>query len=142
MKKILFIAAILCNTLAFAQADPTASPTDCTNAFFKGMLDEDAAPIEKVTAADFLIISFDGTIAEKDLVLQGVGGGFVLIETGVVSGLRVRTYGDNAAVVTGSWKAKGAIQGNNFDNEIIFGTTCIKTAGSWKMVSMQFTAPR
>ena len=142
MKKILFIAAVLCSTLAFAQEDPTTTPTDCTNAFFKGMLEEDTTPIEKVTAADFSIVSFDGTMAEKDLLLQGVSGGFVLIETGVVSGLRVRTYGDNAAVVTGNWKAKGAIQGNNFENEIIFGATCIKTAGSWKMVSMQFTAPR
>jgi len=142
MKKFLFAAAFLWSTLTFAQADPTATPTDCTNTFFKGMLDEDATLIGKVTADDFSIISFDGTMADKDLVLQGVSGGFVLIETANVSGLRVRTYAENTAVVVGSWKAKGAIQGNNFDNEIIFGAACIKIAGSWKMVSMQFTALR
>ncbi|TAF94693.1 MAG: nuclear transport factor 2 family protein [Runella slithyformis] len=139
MKKILFLAILLVNTALFAQTDPSATPTDCTNAFFKGMLDENGTIIEKVITDDFTIISYDGMMADKDLVLQGVNGGFVVIETATVEDLRVRTYGD-AAVVTGTWKAKGAIQGNTLSSQIVFSAMCVKVAGNWKMANMQFTA--
>jgi signal transduction histidine kinase len=140
MKRILFIIAFLFSFSAFSQAP--ATPTDCTNAFFKGMLDEDAALIEKNTASDFIIVSYDGMMAEKDLVIQGVSGGFVSIETGEVSGLQVRSYNDNTAVVTGTWKVKGSIQGNPLTGDIIFTAVCIKNANNWQMVNMQFTPAR
>lgn len=139
MKAFLFLTTLLFSTALFAQTDPSATPTDCTNAFFKGMLDENGTIIEKTTTDDFTIINYDGMLADKDLVLQGVNGGFVVIETATVENLRVRTYGD-AAVVTGTWKAKGAIQGNNLSNQIMFSAMCVKVAGNWKMASMQFTA--
>ena len=142
MKKFLVLFAFLFSTVAFAQTDPSSTPTDCTNAFFKGMLDEDATTIGKITTDDFAITSYDGMQADKDLMMQGVSGGFVMIETATVSGLRVRSYNDNAAIVTGMWKAKGAIQGTNFDNEIAFGAMCVKIAGNWRVANVQFTAMR
>lgn len=143
MKKTL-IFAILCliTTLSFGQSDPNASPTDCTNSFFKAMLDEDANLMGKVISNDFSIISFDGQAVDKDLITQALSGGFVIVETANVSGLNPRTYNDNAAVVSGTWSAKGSIQGTAFNNTVLFTAVCIKTAGSWQMVNMQFTPTR
>jgi Domain of unknown function (DUF4440) len=140
MKSVILAFTMLLSSLAFGQsADPTATPTDCTNSFFKAMLDEDAGLMSKVLAADFTITSFDGQLVDADLLGQAVNGGFVIIETGTTSRLRTRTYNDNAAIVTGNWRFKGAIQGNNLDTEITFGAVCVKIAGAWKMVNMQFT---
>jgi Domain of unknown function (DUF4440) len=139
MKKLFVLVFSLFSFTAFAQGDPTATPTDCTNAFFKAMLDEDGTLMGKVVAEDFSIISFNGQAVDKDLILQAVGGGYVVVETATVSSAHARTYNDNAAVVTGNWKAKGAIQGSGFDNEVVFTAVCVKAGGSWRIVNMQFT---
>ena len=142
MKKIVFFASLLLISAAsFAQTagDPTQNPTDCANAFFKSMLDEDAALMGKILADDFSIVSFDGASVDRDLILQALSGGYVATETGNTSATRTRTYNDNAAVVTCNWKAKGSIQGNAFDTEVAVGVVCVKLGGIWKISNVQFT---
>ena len=142
MKKLLLTTIIsLISVATFAQtpSDPTQNPTDCANAFFKSMLDEDAGLMRKVLADDFSIVSFDGASVDRDLILQALEGGYVATETGVTTAMRTRTYNDNAAVVTCNWKAKGSIQGNGFDTEVAVGVVCVKVGGTWKISNVQFT---
>lgn len=144
MKKIWMLAiAGLLSTGLFAQTtDPTQNPTDCSNAFFTAMLNEDATAVGKVTTDDFSLVNYDGQVVDKDLLIQAVGGGYVVIETSAVSAGRTRTYNDNAAIISGSWKSKGAVQGQNFDAESYFTVMCVKQNGGWKVASVQLTSIR
>jgi hypothetical protein len=141
---ITFVAGLLFSTATFAQqtADPTQDPTALGNAFFKAMLDEDGTTLGKLLASDFSIISFDGHKVDGDMLVQGVGGGFVVIETGVVSNAQTRQYNSDSAVMTGNWKVKGNIQGQALESDATFSVVSAKQGGSWKVVNVQFTPGR
>ena len=143
-----FVAALLLTTAAFAQqvtttatttTDPTQDPTAIGNAFFKAMLDEDGNSMGKLLASDFSITSFDGQSVDGDLLMQGVGGGYVVVETGVVSDARTRQYNTDTAVMTGMWKVKGNIQGQPLDANSAFSVVSTKQGSGWKIVNVQFT---
>lgn len=141
-----FVAALLLTTAAFAQqaatttaTDPTQDPTALSNAFFKAMLDEDGNAMGKLIASDFTIISFDGQSVDGDLLMQGVGGGYVVIETGVISDARTRQYNTDSAVTTGTWKVKGSIQGQPLNANAAFSVVSAKQGSGWKIVNVQFT---
>ena len=140
---VILCASLLFTTATFAQAtDPTQDPTALGNAFFKAMLDEDSKTLGTLLTSDFNLISFDGNSVEGDMLVQGVGGGFVVVETATVSGTRVRQYNSDAAVMNGTWKAKGNVQGTGFDNTVSFSLTCAKQGSAWKIANVQFTPMR
>ncbi|GAB4009063.1 hypothetical protein GCM10028808_16450 [Spirosoma migulaei] len=145
MKLVLpFITALLLSTATLAQqaTDPTQDPTALGNAFFKAMLDEDSKTLGSLVASDFSLVSFDGSTVDGDMLVQGVGGGFVVVDAATVSDTRTRQYNSDSAVMTGMWKAKGNVQGNGFDNSVSFSVVCAKQGGSWKIVNVQFTPTR
>ncbi len=142
MKLILSIVTCLMLTSAsYGQqaTDPAQDPTALGNAFFKAMLDEDGSAMTKLLASDFSITSFNGQAVDGDLLVQGVSGGYVVVESATVSGTQTRQYNSDAAVMTGTWKAKGNIQGQGFDNSVAFSLVSAKQGGSWKIVNVQFT---
>jgi len=140
--KLIFslFAALMLTTATFAQTatDPMQDPTALGNAFFKAMLDEDGT-INKYLTNDFSVISFDGQVVDGDLLAQAVGGGYVIIETGVVSDARTRQYNADAAVMTGNWKVKGSVQGQTLDNTSTIAVLMVKQNGAWKISNVQFT---
>ncbi|AUD02398.1 nuclear transport factor 2 family protein [Spirosoma pollinicola] len=145
MKRIsLVIIALLFTTATFAQQAATTSqdPTALGNAFFKALLDEDSKTLGNLISSDLDIISFDGQSVDGDLLVQGVGGGAVIIETGTVSDAVTRQYNSDSAVMTGTWKSKGNIQGQAFDNSVAFSVVSAKQGGTWKIVNVQFTPIR
>lgn len=135
---------MLFSTATFAQqtTDPTQDPTALGNAFFKSLLDEDGTTLGKLLASDFSIVSFDGTVYEGDLLMQGVSGGIFIVETATVSDTRTRQYNSDAAVMTGNWKVKGSLQGQAFETTVTFSAVSVKQNGAWKLVSVQFTPVR
>jgi ketosteroid isomerase-like protein len=135
------IISCLYATATFAQSatDPSQDPLILTNAFFKALLDEDSNAISKTMASDFSLVSVDGNLVDGALMVQGVGGGFIVIETAALSDTRTRQYNSDAAVVTGKWKAKGNVQGQPFDNIVTFSVVCVKQSSSWKITNVQFT---
>lgn len=140
-----FVAALLFTTTMFAQqtatttTDPAQDPTALGNAFFKAMLDEDGTSMGKLLAPDFSIVGFDGQSADGDLLMQGVSGGYVVVETGVISDARTRQYNSDAAVMTGTWKVKGNIQGQPLDTSAAFSVVSAKQGSGWKIVNVQLT---
>lgn len=145
MKSLIsFATALLLTTAAFAQqittvTDPTQDPTAIGNAFFKAMLDEDGTSMGKLLASDFSITSFDGQAVDGGMLMQGVSGGYVTIATGVVSDARTRQYNTDSAVMTGTWKVKGAVQGQPLDANASFSVVSAKQGSGWKIVNVQFT---
>lgn len=142
MKTLLALLIVyLCVTTTFAQSatDPSQDPLILTNAFFNALLDEDSKAIGRTMSSDFSLVSFDGNLVDGDLLIQGVGGGSIVIETAAISGTRTRQYNSDAAVVTGKWKAKGNVQGEPFDNSVTFSVVCIRQGEAWKITNAQFT---
>jgi hypothetical protein len=136
-----FVVALLLTTVTFAQqsANSTSDPAALGNAFFKAMLDEDGTTLGKLLASDFRLTSFDGQTIEGEQLMQAVSGGYVVIETGVVSNSQTRQYNSNSAVTTGNWKMKGAVQGQPLDANAAFSVVSTKQGNDWKIVNLQFT---
>ena len=120
--KSIYYAACLCAAATFARSatDPGHDPIILTNAFFNALLDEDSNTIGKIMSSDFSLIRFDGNLINGELMIQGVGGGFIVIATAAITDTRHRQYNSDAAVVTGKWKAKGNVQGQPFDSTVTF----------------------
>jgi hypothetical protein len=137
------IAAMLFTTLSYAQQTAsTQDPAAVGNAFFKSLLDEDSKTLGTLISSDFSLLSFDGNVVDGDLLVQAVGGGYVVVETATVSDTRTRQYNNDSAVMTGQWKAKGNVQGQAFDNNVAFSVVCAKQGDAWKIVNVQFTPVR
>ncbi|HEY0109759.1 MAG TPA: nuclear transport factor 2 family protein [Fibrella sp.] len=143
MKKTIFLlGTLLITSVTFAQttASTTAQePQALASAFFKALEKEDAAAIATITTDDFAIINFDGQTADRDLLGQALGGGYLIVETAPTNNLRSRTYNSTTAIVTGESTFKGSVQGNNFNNNVVFTMTCVKMANGWKIASAQLS---
>ena len=135
----LLIALLFTSTLFAQQATTTQDPTALGHAFFKALLDEDSKALGSLISSDLDVISFDGQSIDGDLLVQGVSGGALIIETGTVSDEVTRVYNNDSAVMTGTWKSKGNLQGQAFDNSVTFSVVSAKQAGIWKIVNVQFT---
>lgn len=137
------LITFLFTTTAFAQqATIPQDPTALGHMFFKALLDEDSKALERIISSDLDVISFDGQSIDGDLLVQGVSGGAIIIETGSVSDEVTREYNNDSAVMTGIWQSKGNIQGQAFDNSVTFSVVIAKQAGIWKIVNVQFTPTR
>ncbi|GAB4015381.1 nuclear transport factor 2 family protein [Spirosoma koreense] len=141
MKILVFFIACLCATTSFAQqaAEPAQNPTSLGNAFFKSLLDEDSNTMSKLLASDFTMTNYDGHSVGGDMLVQGISGGYVVVDASTVSNTETRQYNADAAVMTGNLKTKGQVQGQAFDATVTFSVVCAKQSGSWKIVNVQLT---
>ena len=99
---------------------------------------EDGAAIAAITTDDFTIMSFDGQVADRDLLGQGLSGGFLNLETATATNLRTRNYG-TTTLVLGDSKFKGSLQGTNFNTNVVFTITCVKNGDKWKIAAAQLS---
>ena len=142
MKKVLLVAVtMLLSAPLFAQTapDPTQDPSAATTAIFKAMLDEDSVKFNAITTDDCTITNSDGQIADRDLVGQALGGGYLVVDAAAVMGAKTRTYNNDAAVVSGTSNFKGNLQGTAFDTQVVFTALCVKQGTGWKVASLQFS---
>lgn len=151
MKKVLaFTVALLFTLVAQAQttapaantattADPTQDPKAVTMAFFKVLKDADSGTLVKVATNDFVIIGSDGQQADRDLLGQALGGGFLVLQESPINVTRTSVYNGDAAVVAGTMRFKGDLQGQKFDMPVVFSATCVKQGSGWKIAGLQIT---
>lgn len=140
MKKafLTWLLALATLTTFAQQINPPTNPAECTEAFFKALLDENGPAMRSLLTTDFVILNFDGSLVDGNSLAEAMNGGYVNIETGTLSGTQTRTYGD-AGIVTGTWRAQGAVQGNRFENTLAFTSVCVRQGGAWKVASVQMT---
>lgn len=134
---IILVASV---TVTLGQTNPPLpiDGTDCSNLFFKSLLEEDATGLGALVSNDFTAIGFNGRIIDGEWLRQGIAQGYMIVESGQLSGTRTRTYGD-VAVTSGQWNVRAKIENNNFQGEVAYMTVCVRSGGKWKVTAAQLT---
>lgn len=141
MKRFLTIFLLTFATLAAFAQDNVPQPldgTECSNLFFKALLDEDANAVGSLISNDFTVTNFNGQTIEGRALQQAVGQGYIIVDSGMLTGTRTRTYGD-VAVVQGFWNVSARIQNNGFNGNVAYTSICVRSGGKWKVTAIQFT---
>ncbi|MPR34429.1 nuclear transport factor 2 family protein [Salmonirosea aquatica] len=140
MKKIFPVWVLMLTALGTLarQSTPPNTPTECTEAFFEALLAKDASALRSLLTVDYAMVSFDGSLVDGNTLAEAVASGYIAIESGNVSRTYARLYGE-AGIVTGTWNARGTLQGYKFDNQISFMAVCVRQGGAWKLAGVQFT---
>jgi len=115
--------------------------TECSNLFFKALLEEDVASLKNLISADFTVTDLQGQTINGNQFQEAFSQGFIVIESGMTSGILTRLYG-NVAVVTGRWNVSAKLANNNFQGELSYLSVCVKSGGSWKVTAVQLTPIR
>jgi ketosteroid isomerase-like protein len=141
MKHLLTLLICLSTMLSAAAQNNAPKPvdgTDCSNLFFKALLEEDAASIGSLISTDFTVVSFNGHIVDSPTLQQALTQGYIVIDSGMLTGTSTRLYGD-VAVVSGQWNVSARIQNNGYQANVAYTTICVRSGGQWKVTAAQFT---
>lgn len=135
---VIFLTTTSLPTFAQNMAPQPIDGTDCSNLFFKALLDEDAANVASLVSSDFTVVNFNGQTIDGRALQQAVGQGYIIIDSGILTGTRSRTYGD-VAIVQGLWNVSARIQNNGFNGDVAYTTVCVRSGGKWKVTAAQLT---
>jgi ketosteroid isomerase-like protein len=92
----------------------------------------DDAAVAALLADSVTSIGSDGTMRNKSEMLAAMKGR--KYESAVEDDIKVQVFGD-AAVATGTWRAKGTDNGKPFSEQERFTDTYIRMGGQWKCVA-------
>lgn len=141
MKQLLTIFLVTFATLAASAQDNVPQPvdgTDCSNLFFQAMLDENGAAVGNLISNDFTVTNYNGQTIDGRALQQAIGQGYIIVDSGMLTGTRTRTYGD-VAVVQGFWNVSARIQNNGFSGNVAYTSVCVRSGGKWKVTTVQLT---
>lgn len=141
MKQLLTIFLVTFATLAASAQDNAPQPvdgTDCSNLFFQAMLDENGAAVGNLISNDFTVTNYNGQTIDGRALQQAIGQGYIIVDSGMLTGTRTRTYGD-VAVVQGFWNVSARIQNNGFNGNVAYTSVCVRSGGKWKVTTVQLT---
>ena len=141
MKQLLTVFLLTFASLATSAQDNTPQPidgTECSNLFFQAMLDENAAAVSNLISNDFTVTNYNGQTIDGRALQQAIGQGYIIVDSGMLTGTRTRTYGD-VAVVQGFWNVSARIQNNGFSGNVAYTSVCVRSGGKWKVTTVQLT---
>ncbi len=124
---------------AFAQdksdAKVLALEKDWNTAYKQG----DIAKMNSLLADDFMITIEDGRTFSKSGYIALNGYTTVQVQVSDLSDLKVRTHGNNIAVVTGAYHEKGTSQGKAYEYHDRFTDVWMSTEGRWQIIASYST---
>jgi hypothetical protein len=141
MKQLLAIFFLTFASLAASAQDNASQPTDgtdCSNLFFQALLDESATAVSNLISNDFTVTNFNGQTIDGRSLQQAITQGYIVVDSGMLTGTRTRTYGE-VAVVQGFWNVSARIQNNGFNGNVAYTTVCVRSGGKWKVTAAQLT---
>jgi hypothetical protein len=135
---ILFLTLFIFPAFAQNNAPKPVDGTDCSNLFFRALLEEDAASIGSLVSNDFTVVSFNGHLVDSPTLQQAITQGYIVVDSGMLTGTTTRMYGE-VAVVSGQWNVSARIQNNGYQANVAYTTVCVRSGGQWKVTAAQFT---
>jgi hypothetical protein len=134
-----FIALILVAGSFAGRVGPTAeNALAAEKEVTQALLTSDANTLERLLAADWIVISTQGAIADRQAFIAAIKSGVFTRKTMDLSEPRVKIYG-NTAVVTTYLKTSGTIGGKDFDVAERQTDVLVWTEGAWKSVLLHET---
>ncbi len=107
--------------------------------FAEAIVKSDPGAVERLVADEWIIINADGGIIDKERFLGVIKSGTLTHEIMESDNLRVRIYGDSAAVVTALTRTKGKFMGQDFSTEERATDFFVRLNGQWRCVLTQLT---
>lgn len=104
---------------------------DCCKAFQQG----DSAALEKMLTDDFTLTLSNGAVSARADEMGELSSGKVHYEIFENANMKVRLYGDDAAVVLGQTRVKGMSENKPFDRTVQFTDTLVKRDGRWQIAA-------
>jgi ketosteroid isomerase-like protein len=89
-------------------------------------------------SSDFTVTNFNGRTIDGRALQQAIGQNYIIVDSGMLTGTRTRTYGD-VAVVQGLWNVNARIQNNGFNGDVAYTSVCVRSGGRWKIATVQLT---
>jgi len=141
---IILVAALLqaCAGAPIANAQDRvaliAALTRQADAWDKAIVSKDRAAIEANMADDFRQIGSNGEVETKRSFVDDLVSPELLIDPYTVEDFDVRLYGE-VALLSGRTRMTGRYQGRPFSSHYRYIDVYVRTAGQWKIVSVQTT---
>jgi ketosteroid isomerase-like protein len=108
------------------------------DAWDKAIVKKDRAAVEANMADDFRNIDGAGTVGEKKAFVEGLMDAKLTIDPYTVEDFDVRLFGDTA-LLSGRTRMTGTFDGKPFTSHYRYIDIYVKSAGQWKIVSVQIT---
>jgi uncharacterized protein (TIGR02246 family) len=133
-----FVAVFGLATAGFgagAEAELKAISQQWLDAYMKS----DPAFLKTIEAEDYSITEPDGAVTTKANDIKSVTEKKFVLKTATMSDFKVRTIGENAAVVTATLKITGTDEGHDFSGDYRALDVYEKKDGKWIAVASQMT---
>jgi ketosteroid isomerase-like protein len=124
-------AAVLAQSPADESAAVLQAERDGCAAYLRG----DADKIANFLTEDYTLTNSKGAITTAADDIEDARTGKVHYDVFENYDMKVRLYGDHAAVVTGKTKVKGNAQGKPIDIIVQFTDTFVKQSGRWRLAA-------
>ena len=127
----------------FAQSDSATvekEVRDALDKYRKALLDHDVATLKQIWADDYTFINGAGEILTKDQRLANqTSGATSLNSIDLGEDMKVRVYGDDAAISTSRVTLKGKYSGKAVSGDYRSMTIWVKRPTGWQLVANQIT---
>jgi hypothetical protein len=104
----------------------------------KAQIKKDYAAVEKMLAADWQGIDYDGQIVDKATYMAHMRSERSTLQSEDISQMKVRVFG-NTAVVTGKDTEKSTDRGKNSSGTYVWTDVFVLRHGQWQVVASQST---
>jgi hypothetical protein len=101
----------------------------------RAFLDANPAALEAVLTADFTLTLSNGDVSTRADEINELRGGKIHYDVFENYDMKVRLYGDNAAVVLGKTRVQGTSEGKAFDHVVQFTDTLVRRDGRWQLAA-------
>lgn len=134
------VAAFVVFRASASTTDDSESVAALDTAYQAAVEKNDAAGMDRILAADFILVTGSGKIFTKADLLAEARDGHTIYEHQSDSSQTVRLWGDTAVVTAKLW-AKGTTDGRPFEYTLWFSDTYVRTPSGWRYVFGQSSLP-
>jgi ketosteroid isomerase-like protein len=113
---------------------------DTLEKYRKALVDHDVATLKQIWADDYTFINGAGEILTKEQRLANQTSGATSLDSITLGGdVKVRVYGDDAAISTSRVTIKGKYSGKEASGDYQSMTVWVKRPTGWQLVANQIT---
>ena len=110
---------------------------DLSARWFQAWLDKDAETIERLAADDYMYVSPNGSVLDRQAILGIIRSPSYRLARGMRTEVVVRAVGPSAAVVRHRYEGAGVFEGAEFIDDQRCVMVWEKAAGGWRLVMEQ-----